>query len=158
MSEVDGADREPDGDRPDAHRGDPSRAHRGDPFVHRRHHDDPDAWLPRWHPASLLAYAWARLAVVAARRGHRSAVDARVPRPPGWLPDGARHGMVAALYHTGARCLVSATVRRAWDRAHGRPRQLVIGVTAPSTGFRAHAWLDGDPPCCSADFTELLRR
>lgn len=66
--------------------------------------------------------------------------------------------MYAALYHTGSRCLTSARLRQAWERSKGNDRDLVIGVTAPARGFRAHAWLAGDPPCCEQDYTELLRR
>jgi hypothetical protein len=46
-------------------------------------------------------------------------------------------------------------VLQAWHAAQGRPRDLVIGVTAPSAGFQAHAWLDGENP---GAFEELLRR
>jgi hypothetical protein len=59
---------------------------------------------------------------------------------------------------TRANCLVRATVRQAWYAAHGDLRDVVIGVTAPSGGFAAHAWLDGDAPCHSDGFHELLRR
>jgi hypothetical protein len=40
--------------------------------------------------------------------------------------------------------LVNSIVLQAWEAAHGCDRDLVIGITGP-TGFRAHAWLDGDP-------------
>jgi hypothetical protein len=55
-------------------------------------------------------------------------------------------------------CLPAAIVRQAWFAAHGAKRDLVVGVTAPSGGFEAHAWLDGDPPCHTERFEELLRR
>jgi len=55
-------------------------------------------------------------------------------------------------------CLVRAAVRQAWDAAHGRRRDLIIGVRSPGADFQAHAWLDGDPPCHEDGFTELLRR
>ncbi|CAN5649373.1 hypothetical protein BH20ACT23_BH20ACT23_14520 [soil metagenome] len=57
-----------------------------------------------------------------------------------------------------ATCLERATVLQAWYAAQGQRRDLIIGVTAPQTGFRAHAWLDGDPPCHTEGFHELLRR
>ena len=61
------------------------------------------------------------------------------------------------------------TLRTAWwtlrvsrraraQLAAGGPRELVIGVTSPRNGFRAHAWLEGDPPCHSEGYDELLRR
>lgn len=66
--------------------------------------------------------------------------------------------MRAVLRRRSDTCLVRATVRQAWHAAHGVHRDLVIGVTAPGRGFQAHAWLDGDPPCHSEGFHELLRR
>lgn len=55
-------------------------------------------------------------------------------------------------------CLVRSAVLQEWDLVHGRPRDLVIGVTAPGPGFKAHAWLDGDPPAARAGFDEFTRR
>jgi Transglutaminase-like superfamily len=52
--------------------------------------------------------------------------------------------MRGALWRMRESCLVNAIVVQAWDSAHGRSRDLVVGVTGPD-GFRAHAWLDGDP-------------
>ena len=52
--------------------------------------------------------------------------------------------MRGALWRMRESCLVNAIVVQAWDSAHGRRRDLVIGITGPD-GFRAHAWLDGDP-------------
>lgn len=115
--------------------------------------------LPRFHPATLVAYVWARRAI--ARLGHDRAVPAPgvvVPTvaPPPRLPVGAVHGVSAALHHTGSTCLPRALLRQAWWHAHGDDRDLVIGVTAPSD-FRAHAWLAGDPEDHDGEFTVLLR-
>jgi Transglutaminase-like superfamily len=52
--------------------------------------------------------------------------------------------MRGALWRMRESCLVNAIVVQAWDSAHGLRRDLVVGVTGPG-GFRAHAWLDGDP-------------
>ncbi len=62
------------------------------------------------------------------------------------------------LRRMGVTCLIRAVVVQAWDEAHGRPRDLVVGVTAPSKGFQAHAWLEGDAACYQDGFSELLRR
>jgi transglutaminase superfamily protein len=51
----------------------------------------------------------------------------------------------AALRRSGASCLVSAIVLQAWEAAHGRRRDLIVGV-AWGEGFHAHAWLEGDRP------------
>jgi len=48
------------------------------------------------------------------------------------------------LRRRGESCLVKAIVLQAWEAAHGRRRDLIVGVTDP-TEFRAHAWLEGDP-------------
>ena len=61
------------------------------------------------------------------------------------------------LRRMNATCLIRSQVGQAWDGAYGRRRDMLVGVTAPSTGFRAHAWLEGDPPCHSEGFSELLR-
>jgi hypothetical protein len=42
-----------------------------------------------------------------------------------------------------------------WLQALGDPRDIVVGVTRPSDGFKAHAWVDGDPD--AAGFAELRR-
>lgn len=52
--------------------------------------------------------------------------------------------MRGALRRWRESCLVNAIVLQAWEAAHGRRRDLVVGVTGPN-GFRAHAWLEGDP-------------
>lgn len=123
--------------------------------VHPPEHD----LLPRWHPATLAAAAWAMLASRRARRGYEATTaPPKLPPGAGWLPAGAKRGVLAVLARRRERCLVRATVLQGWEAAHGRLGDMVIGVTAPSRGFRAHAWLDGDPPCCSAEFVELTRR
>ncbi|HWF50821.1 MAG TPA: lasso peptide biosynthesis protein [Solirubrobacteraceae bacterium] len=109
---------------------------------------------------SLRAAVWALGATASARRQlAASPTSAPHALPP--VPSGARmghRGAAAALRATRANCLVQATVRQAWFAAHGELRDVVIGVSAPAGGFAAHAWLDGDPPCHSEGFHELLRR
>jgi hypothetical protein len=58
--------------------------------------------------------------------------------------------MRGALWRMRESCLVNAIVVQAWDSAHGRRRDLVVGVTGPD-GFRAHAWLAGDPVAAPDD-------
>ena len=73
--------------------------------------------------------------------------------------------MRAALRRIGETCLVNSIVMQAWEAAHGKHRDLVIGTTGPED-FEAHAWLEGDPvvPASESDaqsvrdFSELLRR
>jgi hypothetical protein len=48
-------------------------------------------------------------------------------------------------------------VRQRWLAAHGEPRAIAIGVTAPSQGFAAHAWLVGEDDPRVPVFHELTR-
>lgn len=79
--------------------------------------------------------------------------DVRIDAPPE-LGKTARWGVDAVLRRTPTSCLERSLVLQRWLAARGEPRDVVIGVRAPSTGFRAHAWLDGEP---TRDYNELLR-
>jgi hypothetical protein len=77
------------------------------------------------------------------------------------VPDGTSDAgwiVESLMKRSRAKCLPRALVRQRWLVAHGERRDLVIGVTAPSAGFEAHAWLDGDPECHSGRYQELVRR
>lgn len=113
----------------------------------------------RSYAASLRTALWTARAVRAARRQMpiRELDDVALPPAPAGPPQAVR-GMTAVLSRTRSTCLVRAAVRQAWYAAQGAPRDLVVGVTAPSEGFRAHAWLDGDEESQSATFVELCRR
>jgi hypothetical protein len=100
--------------------------------------------VSRFHPDNLRAAWWA---VRTARRTRRlltaRGLDAALaPPPPPSLPAAAERGVHGGLRRWGETCLVNAVVLQAWEAAHGRPRDLVIGTTGPE-GFRAHAWLEG---------------
>jgi hypothetical protein len=109
----------------------------------------------RLHPANLRAAWWAirtarRTRRLLAARGLHAAL---VPPPPPPLPVEAERGVRGGLRRSHESCLVEAIVLQAWEAAHGRRRDLVVGITGPD-GFRAHAWLEGDP-VPSADAAEL---
>ena len=53
-------------------------------------------------------------------------------------------------------CLAESYVLQHWYLALGEPRDVVVAVTPPSHGFKAHAWLDGDP--APSGFFEFTRR
>lgn len=111
-------------------------------------------------PTRLAAAAWALVSLASVRR-RLDADDLRAlwvaPPPPG-LPDIARRGVDIVLRRAGATCLQRSLILQAWDRAHGTDRAVVVGVTAPRQGFRAHAWIDGESGCdTDTQFTELLR-
>jgi hypothetical protein len=101
--------------------------------------------VTRFHPTNLRAAWWA---VKSARRTRRvlktEGLDAALaPSPPPPLPFEAERGVRGALRRYGESCLVNAIVLQAWEAAHGRRRDLVVGITSPGA-FSAHAWLEGD--------------
>jgi Transglutaminase-like superfamily len=110
--------------------------------------------VARADPAVLAGAAWAVIAVRGVRRDlrRRPVDDARVPAPPP-LPARARRGVDAVLRRLEPSCLERALVLQRWLAARGEPRDVVIGVTAPSD-FRAHAWLEGES---GPGFTEISR-
>ena len=109
--------------------------------------------------SNLRAALWALRALRVARRELRAGrwESIELPRVPA-VPDSAERAVEAVLRRRGATCLPRAVVRQAWFAARGSARDLVVGVTAPSGGFAAHAWLEGDPPCHTQRYQELLRR
>ena len=109
---------------------------------------DRAAWRAAW---------WTGRALFAARRTLRSGtVDGkRLPAPP-CLPAHTVCGVAAVLRRLPHTCLERSLVLQCWHAAQGRPRDVVVGVTAPSRGFSAHAWLDGSDEG-DGEFLELLR-
>jgi hypothetical protein len=63
-------------------------------------------------------------------------------QPPPSLPVSAARGVEGLLRRATHTCLEAALVRQRWMQAHGVRRDVVIGVTSPTDGFEAHAWLD----------------
>jgi hypothetical protein len=105
----------------------------------------------------LRAAGWALRAVRTARRQLADGgVDAlSLPRVPD-VPHEAKGGVELVMRTIGRNCLVRAAVRQAWYASHGREYDLIIGVTAPAKGFKAHAWLELDHG--NERFEVLLRR
>jgi hypothetical protein len=108
--------------------------------------------------ASLRAAWWARTALHAARRAlaRGDVRDIELPAPPA-LPASAVRGVDGLLRRREHTCLERALVRQRWLAAHGEPRAIAIGVTAPSRGFAAHAWLVGEDDPQAPAFRELTR-
>ena len=110
-------------------------------------------------PAVLRAAWWSLRALRHAERklGREplESVMAALPRVPA-LPDRAGRGVNAVLRRRDDTCLERAVVLQAWEAAQGRPRDLVIGVTSPGDGFKAHAWLEHER--VSPEYAELMRR
>jgi hypothetical protein len=112
-------------------------------------------------PPSALARATA-WAVRARYRAYRSirrgdVIDNQVPPAPA-LGQGARPAVTSVLLLTGSRCLSRSLVMQRWHEAQGDAYDVVIGVTPPSAGFKAHAWLEPrDEEAPDNGFTEIRR-
>jgi hypothetical protein len=66
--------------------------------------------------------------------------EVELPSSAGINPTGIR--VVRRLLNRRKdRCLSNALIAQAWRADHGDYVDVVIGVTAPSAGFTAHAWL-----------------
>lgn len=112
----------------------------------------------RFDLGNVRGAAWALRAHYAARRDLRlgRVDDVRVPTPPR-LPSEAVRGVRGALRRSRPTCLERALVLQSWDAAHGRVREIVIGVTQRRGAIVAHAWLEGDTEPGMEDFRELTR-
>jgi hypothetical protein len=108
---------------------------------------------------TLRAALWALRASGRARRAfaRKGLHTPSLPAVPNVGLD-AERGVTAVLHRRGHTCLVQASVRQQWLAAHGDRRDLIIGVRGPGDEFGAHAWLEGDHPCHSEGFHELVRR
>ncbi len=115
--------------------------------------------MRRSHPDYLRASWWAIRAVTRARRSVNLADlgDVHLPAPPSVDP-GAIRGVRAVLRRRSPTCLVRALVLQRWYAGQGDRRDVIVGVTSPAAGFRAHAWIDGDEHDHGEGFVELFRR
>ncbi len=107
---------------------------------------------------SVVAAGWACLALLQARRQLRTRpiTSVQLLAPPA-LGHGGVGGVRRALRFRWVTCLERSLVLQAWEVAHGRSRDVVIGVTPPQSGFKAHAWLSDDVERGHDDFEELMR-
>ncbi|MFF5174518.1 lasso peptide biosynthesis B2 protein [Micromonospora sp. NPDC000089] len=109
-------------------------------------------------PALRTAFWTARTVRLARRQlARRGLNDVRLPSPPA-VAGRHRGVVVAALRRTGANCIERSLVLQRWYAGQRIARTVVIGVTAPSAGFHAHAWLEGDSDAEREAMVELLRR
>jgi Transglutaminase-like superfamily len=112
----------------------------------------------RYDVATLRAAFWTLKELERFRRVvRREGIEARVVRPPRRPPPAGARGVHGVLRRRNATCLERALLLQAWYAAQGIERDVVIGVTAPATGFTAHAWLDGEPAEQDGPFRELHR-
>jgi hypothetical protein len=107
----------------------------------------------------LRTAAWALRARLRARRlVRRSGVadPALLPVAP-HAPIEAERAVRSVLGRTRSKCLVRSLVLQRWYTDQGQPCDVIIGVTSPQDGFRAHAWLDRPGELDGDGFTELHR-
>lgn len=114
--------------------------------------------IARFDPACWRAALWT-LKVLKEVQGDLPVVKLTeiTVTPPPRLPARAVMGVKGALHRRPHTCLMRAVILRAWYDGQGDHRSIVIGVTKPSAGFRAHAWVEGELPCQDAGFEELTR-
>ncbi|MGH3625902.1 MAG: lasso peptide biosynthesis B2 protein [Sciscionella sp.] len=107
---------------------------------------------------SLRGAWWALRALRTTRRALSRGEIRRiaVPNPPP-TPAGTIGAVDAVLQRMQSTCLERALVRQRWLAAHGEPRAVAIGVTPPSQGFLAHAWLVGEDDPLADRFHEFTR-
>ena len=113
---------------------------------------------PQSLTAKLRAAWWTFGAIRLVRRQLAAGGVSALSLAPPAIPYAGKAGLRLALRLGTRNCLVSAAVRQAWCLSHGKSYDLVIGVKPPAQGFKAHAWLSGDPPSAGRDFVELTRR
>ena len=109
-----------------------------------------------WSVATAGRGAWWALRALRRVRRERArvAVDGLVVPAPPPLGPAARRGIDVVLRAASASCLERALVLQRWRASRGQVRAIVIGVTAPGAGFRAHAWLEDEP---APGFSEIAR-
>jgi hypothetical protein len=105
----------------------------------------------------VRAGLWTLRALGAYRRQHerRRVEDIAFP-PSGRIGVSGSRAVGAILRRRTDQCLSSALVAQAWRADHGDYVDVVIGVTSPTRGFTAHAWLS-DAPAASAGHEPISR-
>jgi hypothetical protein len=108
--------------------------------------------------AQIRSALWAARArfLVARRLRQQEITEVSVPEAPK-LGLNATRGVNVALRLTGATCLQRSVVLQQWYADHGVARDVVIGVTSPRAGFKAHAWIEQPGKTIETGFTEITR-
>ncbi len=113
----------------------------------------------RWSQLRAAWWAWRALNSVRRDLADRPLDQVQPPPAPRGGPQ-SRRAVRAVLRRRGASCLEQSLVTQRWLARQHVEVDLVVGVTAPGAGFRAHAWLatDHDAEHSHATMTEILRR
>jgi hypothetical protein len=102
---------------------------------------------------------WALRAVTEIRRALRTRrFEPGIVAAPPHAPLEAEVVVNAVARVTRSTCLTRSIMRQHWFAAHGDDRDLLIGIDRSGPVFRAHAWIEGDPPSHAAGYAEILRR
>ena len=112
--------------------------------------------LPRL--ADAQAAVWTiRCRIQCRRQLDRRDVRSIVLPPSSGIPAGAGRVVSRLLRRRQNQCLSNALIVQAWRADHGDQVDVVIGVTAPSAGFSAHAWLADAPEAAAAGHQPIYR-
>lgn len=108
--------------------------------------------------AKVRALSWTLRSALAARRQLRRGrrPDAVVLPDPPALPDKMTRTVMLVTRLLDNTCLERAIILQRWYAAHGERKSIWVGVSSPSAGFRAHAWLEGETSGNEA-FEKLLK-
>jgi hypothetical protein len=70
----------------------------------------------------------------------------------------ATRAVKVVLKRQDPSCFERALVLQRWLAAHGIPKDLIVGTQgSASSGFKAHAWLEGESLPAGEQYAELLR-
>jgi hypothetical protein len=106
----------------------------------------------------MRAATWAILALRRARRElAEHGLEGTYVTPPPRLPASASPGVLVVIRRRPTTCLERALVLQRWMAEHGAGSDVIIGVTGPSSGFRAHAWLETMPDAPPGTYQEIHR-
>ncbi len=107
--------------------------------------------------SNVRAGVWTVRCLIRCRHLDEHDVDT-VPLPSSvGIPAGGAPAVARLLQNRRDKCLSNALVAQAWRADHGDPVDVVIGVTAPSSGFSAHAWLADAPEGVIGNHKEIHR-
>jgi hypothetical protein len=65
--------------------------------------------------------------------------------------------VVSVLRRRKDECLSNALIGQAWRADHGDMVDVLIGVSAPASGFVAHAWLEDAADVASVGLEQIHR-
>jgi hypothetical protein len=109
-------------------------------------------------PADAQAAIWTvRCRIQCRRQLDRQDVRTIVLPSSSRIPARAARAVSRLLRRRQNQCLSNALIVQAWRADHGDEVDVVIGVTAPSAGFSAHAWLADAPEAAAIGHQPIYR-